>query len=263
MWGRASKGSLLTWFGTQVLFCTALFRQVCLGLPAHRLAPKQVKRKPFHGLPTRRQAPRSKSNPTQVPKPPVTTFRNPACNPKRDKGRQSKVILTCHGRQGETKGDKAKSSQPSIRGRQGEAKRDKGKQSKIISAQPPDTPWETKGDKPWETRRDKERQSKAIPPQHPDTPRETKGGKAKSSQPSVQTRHGRQGETKQSEPTPASRHAMGDKGRRRETNQPSIRASRHTMGDKGKQRETFFPSKLPSVCTRLFRKFHIIAATSC
>ena len=128
------------------------------------------------------------------------------------------------GMQRETKGNKAKSSQPSLQTRHGK----------------------TKGGKPWETRRDKERQSKAIPPQHPDTPRETKGGKAKSSQPSVQTRHGRQGETKQSEPTPASRHAMGDKGRRRETNQPSIRASRHTMGDKGKQRETFFSKQTTS-----------------
>ena len=70
-----------------------------------------------------------------------------------DKGRQGETeqsdpkhsIQTRHGRQGETKGDKAKSSQPSIQTCHG---------------------------------------------------REMKGDKTTSSQPSIQTRHGRQGETK-------------------------------------------------------------------
>ena len=102
-----------------------------------------------------------------------------------------------------TRGDKPKSSRHAMggKGRQSkiisaqrpsiqtpwetrEAKRDKGKQSKIISAQPPDTLWETRGDKSSQpsvqTRHgDKERQSKAIPPQHPDTPWETRGDEGK------------------------------------------------------------------------------------
>ena len=155
-------------------------------------------------------------------------------------------IQTRHGRQGETKqnhlspasrhamGDKERQSKvipaphPDTPWK---TKRNKWRQSKVISAQHPDTPWETRADKgrqssiisaqhpdmPWETRGDKERQSKVIPAQHPDTPWETR---AKSSQPSIQTCHGRQGETKQSDHlSPASRHAMGDKGRQRETKQ--------------------------------------------
>ena len=77
---------------------------------------------------------------------------------------------------------------------------------------------------------DKGRQSKIISAQHPD--------KAKSSQPSIQTCHGRQRETKQNHLSPASRHAMEDKARRRETKQNHLSpASRHAMGDKGRQRE--------------------------
>ena len=161
----------------------------------------------------------------RCPNRPVTTFRNPARNPKRDKGRQGKVILTCHGRQRETKQNHLSpaSEHPDTMGEKGSKERqretkqnhlspasrhavgDKGKQ--IISAQRPDTPWG-------------------------------------------------QGETKQSDPTPAPRHAMGDKGRQRETKQnhpsPASRhamgretklnhlspASRHAMGDKGRQGET-------------------------
>ena len=75
--------------------------------------------------------------------------------------------------------------------------------------------------------------------------RETKGNKAKSSQPSLQTRHGRQRETNHLSPASRhamgdkerqSKHAMGDKGRRRETKQNHLSpASRHATGDKGSQ----------------------------
>ena len=111
------------------------------------------------------------------------------------------------GGQRETKGDKAKSFQPSIQTRHG-TKGDKGRQSKVISAQHPDMPWERTGDK--------ERQSKVTPAQHPDTPWETRGDKAKSSQPSIQTRRGRRGETK------------GDKAK---SSQPSIQACHGRQGE--------------------------------
>ena len=69
---------------------------------------------------------------------------------RRNKAKRTHAsIQTRHGRQGETKGDKS-AQHPSIQthhGRQGEAKGDQGKQNKIISAQHPDTPWETRGDK--------------------------------------------------------------------------------------------------------------------
>ena len=125
-----------------------------------------------------------------------------------------------HGRQRETRGDKERQrtaqhpDMPRDKGRQGETKQshlsqhpdtpwetrgDKGTQSQIISAQHPDMPWETRG---WETRGSEGIQSKIFSAQHPDMPweprgqRETGQDKAKSSQPSIQTRHGRQGETK-------------------------------------------------------------------
>ena len=108
-----------------------------------------------------------------------------------DERRQSKNHLSpaSRHRQGETKGDKAKSFQPSIQtchGRQGETKRDKGRQIKIISAQHPNSPWrqrETKqshlspASRPWETRGDKERQSNIISAQHPDMPWDTRRDK--------------------------------------------------------------------------------------
>ena len=109
-------------------------------------------------------------------------------------------------------------SQPSIQtrhGRKRETKQSQGRQrqSKIISAQHPDTPWETKGDE---------------------------GRQSKSSGPSIQTCHGRQKKTKQNHLSAASRHAMGDNGRQRKTKQNHLSpASRHAMrdkGDKGRQR---------------------------
>ena len=108
---------------------------------------------------------------------------------------------------------------PNLRPASRHAMGDKERQSKVIPAQHPDTPWETRGDEgrqskiisaqhpdmPCGTRGDKGRQSKVISVQHPDTPCETKGDKA-------------------NHLSPASRHAMGDKGRQRETksSQPSI-----------------------------------------
>ena len=91
-----------------------------------------------------------------------------------------------------TKADKAKSSQPSIQtrhGRQGGARR----QNKVISAQHPDLPWETRGDK---ERRDKAKSSLPSIQTCHGKQGVTKGDKAKSSQPSIQTRRGRQGGTK-------------------------------------------------------------------
>ena len=98
-------------------------------------------------------------------------------------------IQTRHGTQGETRGDKAKSSQHSTQTCHGRERATKERQSKVTPAQHPDTPKETWGDKG--------RQSKvSLSPasRHADGRRgETKGDKAKSSQPSIQTRHRRQG----------------------------------------------------------------------
>ena len=195
IWGRASQGSLSTWFGAQVLFCTALFRQVCLGLPAHRLAPKPVKRKPFHGLPTRRQAPK------QVKKQPYTGAQTALSQPL------AIPPATRNVRQGETK--QSHLDMP------WETRGNKGRQSKIISAQHPSiqTPWETRGSK--------ERQSQTKQNHLSPASRHAVGDKGREGETnhlSPASRHamkdkGRQGETKQSDPTPASRHAMGDKGR--------------------------------------------------
>ena len=70
-----------------------------------------------------------------------------------------------NGRQGETKRDKAKSSQPSIQ-TSDETRGDKERQSKVISAQHPNMPHGRQG----ETKRYKARQSKIISAQHPDMP---------------------------------------------------------------------------------------------
>ena len=90
---------------------------------------------------------------------------------KGDKAKSQPSIQTHHGRQGETKGDKANHLSQASRHAMGDLG-DKGRQSKIIPAQHPDMPWETKGDKaetkqnhlspasrPWETRGDKGRES--------------------------------------------------------------------------------------------------------
>ena len=90
------------------------------------------------------------------------------------------------------------------KGRQGETK-------KVIPAQHPDTPWETRGDEG--------RQSKIISAQHPDMLWETRGDKER-----------------QSKLISASRHAMGDKG-----GQNKIISAQHpdtpweTRGDKGRE----------------------------
>ena len=190
----------------------------------------------------------------RCPNRPVTTFRNPACNPKRDKGRQGKVISTCHGRQRETKQNHLSpaSEHPDTMGDKGSKERqretkqnhlspasrhavgDKGRQ--IISAQRPDTPWETRGDEG--------RQSKIISAQPPDMPREGRQSKIISA-PSVQTRHGRQGETRRNEAKRTHASIQTRHGRQGETKgdksaqHPSIQTHHgrqgEAKGDKGKQ----------------------------
>ena len=122
------------------------------------------------------------------------------------------------------KGDKKKQREtrerrPETKVRQKGDKADKGRQSKSMSAQHQDTPWETKqphrSPVSTNTTEDKGRQRETkkvlVSAQHPDIPWETKGDKgrrgdkATSSQPSIQTYHGRQWETR------------GDKGGQRET----------------------------------------------
>ena len=149
---------------------------------------------------------------------------NTPCERRGDEGRQSKMISTQYpDMPWETRGDKAKPSQPSIQtchGRQGERKK-------------------TRHGRQGET---KERQSKVIPAQHPDTPMETRGDKAMSSQPSIQSCHGSKGkqrETKQNPLRPAFTHAIENTGRQGETKQNHLsRVCRHAMGDRGGQRET-------------------------
>ena len=161
------------------------------------LAPKQsdptqrpdtTRANQHHISPASRRAMGKKVISAQYPDTPWET--NGDTGTKGDKAKSSQPsVQTRHGRQGETKGDKAKSSQPSIQtchGRQGgqrETKRDKGRQSKIISAQHPDTPWETKGD------------HRSLASRHAMGDKERQG-ETKQSGPSPASRHGRQGETK-------------------------------------------------------------------
>ena len=90
-------------------------------------------------------------------------------------------------------GDKSNHLSPASKHAMG----DKERQSKVISAQHPDTPWETRGKEG--------RQSKIISAQRPDMPWETK--------------HTRGNEGKQSKYylSAASKHAMGDKERKMDT----------------------------------------------
>ena len=148
-----------------------------------------------------------------------------------DKGRQSKI--THHGRQRETRGDKAKSSQPSIRRRRGTKQNhpsptsrhtmgDKGKQRKIISAQHPESRHSTE-DKGDQAKQGETKQNHLSPPSRHAIARHAMGnkgrqGKAKSFQPSIQTRH---------------EWAMGNKER-----QSKIISAQHPDTDKGRREET-------------------------
>ena len=111
-------------------------------------------------------------------------------------------------------GDKSNHLSPASKHAMG----DKERQSKVISAQHPDTPWETRGKEG--------RQSKIISAQRPDMPWETRGGtkgdKAKSSGPQWQRRGNK---AKSSQPrhrdkAKSSQPMGGDKGR--ESSWPSI-----------------------------------------
>ena len=151
---------------------------------------------------------------------------------------------------------------------------DEGRQSKIISAQRPDTPWETRGDKgrqskiisaqhpdmPWETRgtkRDKGRQSKIISAQHPDTPWETKGDHR-----SLASRHAmgdkeRQGETKQSGPSPASRHGrQGEtKGQKLTRITNGVRPTKNTICQNGLRNHILHIDRFGDASTRVLADF--------
>ena len=99
-----------------------------------------------------------------------------------------------------------------------------------ISAQHPDTPWETRGDEG--------KQSKVISAQHPDTPWGTRGDKRRQSK-ITDMPWETKGETKQSDLSPASKHAIGDK--EDEGRQSKIISAHHpdmpweTRGDKGRK----------------------------
>ena len=143
---------------------------------------------------------------------------------KGDKAKSSQpTIHTRHDREGETKGGKAKSSHPASR----HAMRDKGRRGETKQNHSPASR-HAMGDKEWQREKkqhlspgsrhamgDKGRQRETKQNQS------TRGDK-KWSQPSIQTRHGRQGETK------------GDKAK---SSQPSIQTRRGRQG-----RESSWPS---------------------
>ena len=215
----------------------------------------------------------------RCPNRPVSTFRNPAWNPKRDKGRQGKVISTCHGRQRETKQNHLSpaSEHPDTMGDKGSKEKqretkqnhlspasrhavgDKGRQ--IISAQRPDTPWgqgETKQSDPTPGSRhamgDEGRQSKIISAQPPDMPREGRQSKIISAQRPGTPWETRGDKEKQSKANPRQHpdtawrqgETKGDKS----AQHPSIQTHH---GRQGKQRETKgnkTKSSQPSIQTR-------------
>ena len=171
--------------------------------PPHSQASAQVKKQPYTGAQT------SLTKQSHLGMPWET---------RGDKARQSNIISAQHPqetggskeRQRETKqnhlspasrhamGDKGRQAMGD-KARQGETKQsdptpasrhatgDKGRQSKIISAQRPDTPWETR-------RNEAKRTHASIQTRH-GRQGATKGDKS-AQHPSIQTHHGRQGEAK-------------------------------------------------------------------